>query len=137
MREYTLTVQDAWTIYARWLSDPRVQFHPEPRRLDSAFREATGAFASQQASKWIGDCCLLAFARESGATLVTFDKALLGLARKQNYAAIAPGQEQTKPNSLLRCGAFRPRDLRSRLIPIRSRPPRCHGDAAEAKSIPD
>jgi toxin-antitoxin system PIN domain toxin len=91
MREYTLTVQDAWTIHDRWLSDPRVQFHPEPRRLDAAFREATGAFASQQASKWIGDCYLLAFARESGATLVTFDKALLGLARKQNYAAIVPG----------------------------------------------
>lgn len=91
MREYTLTVQDAWTMYDRWLSDPRVQFHPEPRSLDAAFRKATQPFAKQRASKWIGDCYLLAFARESGATLVTFDKALLGLARKQDYAAIIPG----------------------------------------------
>ena len=91
MREYTLTVRDAWTIYDRWLNDPRVEFHPEPRRLDAAFRQTTHPFAGQRASKWIGDCYLLAFARESGATLVTFDKALLGLARKQDYAAIIPG----------------------------------------------
>ena len=36
--------------------------------------------AAQHASKWIGDCYLLAFAKESGARLVTFDKALASLA---------------------------------------------------------
>jgi toxin-antitoxin system PIN domain toxin len=91
MHEYTLTVQNAWAMYDRWLSDPRVQFHPEPLHLDTAFRRAMQPFAAQRASKWIGDCYLLAFAKESGATLVTFDKALLGLARKQDCAAIVPG----------------------------------------------
>jgi len=84
------TVQGGWDIYDRWLSDPRVQFHPEPRNVDAAFRHATAPFAAQRASKWIGDCYLLAFAKDIEATLVTFDRALLGLARKQNCAAIIP-----------------------------------------------
>ena len=91
MGQDALTVQGAWIVYERWLEDPRVEFHAEPRRLDAALREATEPFANQRASKWIGDCYLLAFARESGATLVTFDKSLLGLAQKQDYAAIIPG----------------------------------------------
>ena len=77
-------------VYERWLQDRRIQFYPEPQRLDLAFREATEPFANQRAPRWIGDCYLLAFARESGAILVTFDKALLTLARKQDYAAILP-----------------------------------------------
>jgi hypothetical protein len=91
MGQNALTLQGGWGVYESWLDDRRVHFHPEPRRLDSAFREATEPFAHKRASNWIGDCYLLAFARESGATLVTFDKALLGLARKQDYAAIIPG----------------------------------------------
>lgn len=91
MGDYAHTVQSGWRIYERWLDDPRVQFHPEPRQLDLAFRQATQPFASQRASKWIGDCYLLAFARETGATLVTFDQALLSLARKHDYRAICPG----------------------------------------------
>jgi predicted nucleic acid-binding protein len=67
-----------------------VELHPEPRDLDSAFRQATAPFAAQHASKWIGDCYLLAFAKEVGATLVTFDKALLSLARKHRYDVIIP-----------------------------------------------
>jgi toxin-antitoxin system PIN domain toxin len=90
MGDYAHTIQSGWRIYERWLDDPRVQFHPEPRQLDAAFRQATQPFAAKRASKWIGDCYLLAFAKESGATLVTFDKALLGLARKQDCAAIIP-----------------------------------------------
>jgi toxin-antitoxin system PIN domain toxin len=92
MGDQTLTVQRAWSVYERWLHDPRVQFHPEPRSLDASFRQATAPFATQRASKRIGDCYLLAFAKESGAKLVTFDKALLALARRQNYAAILPSQ---------------------------------------------
>jgi len=91
MGEETLTVDRAWSVYAGWLDDPRVEFHPEPRQLDAAFRQATEPFSSQRASKWIGDCYLLAFAKQTGATLVTFDKALLNLARKHHYAAIIPG----------------------------------------------
>lgn len=91
MGEDALTIEAGWLIYDRWLSDPRVRFYPEPRTLDSAFRHATTPFASQPASKWIGDCYLMAFAKEAGATLVTFDKALLGLAKRQHVAAIVPG----------------------------------------------
>jgi predicted nucleic acid-binding protein len=80
----------AWRVYEGWIDDPRVEFHSEPRGIDSAFRQATAPFATQRASKWIGDCYLLAFAKESGATLVTFDKALLRLARTHHYTAIIP-----------------------------------------------
>ena len=92
MGEETLTVERAWSVYEGWLDDPRVELHPEPRSVDTAFRHATAPFAAQHASKWIGDCYLLAFAKEIGATLVTFDKALLSLARKYHYAAIIPAQ---------------------------------------------
>jgi predicted nucleic acid-binding protein len=91
MGDYAHTVQSGCIVYDRWLDDPRVQFHPEPRYLDAVFRQAAQAFATQRASKWIDDCYLLAFAHETGATLVTFDKALLGLARKDNCSAIIPG----------------------------------------------
>lgn len=87
-----LTVHEAWAIYDRWLDNPRIELHPEPRHLDAAFRRATEPFANRRPSKWIGDCYLLAFAKEAGATLVTFDKALLSLARKQQHAAIIPSK---------------------------------------------
>ena len=91
MGEQTLTLREAWSVYDRWLTDPRVEFYPEPRGLDTRFREATTALSGVQASKWIGDCYLLAFASQSNATLVTFDKSLLRLARKEGYSAILPG----------------------------------------------
>ncbi len=91
MGEETLTVDRAWNVYEGWLDDPRVELHSEPRSVDTAFRQATAPFAGQRTSKWIGDCYLLAFAKEIGATLVTFDKALMTLARKQHCAVIIPG----------------------------------------------
>jgi toxin-antitoxin system PIN domain toxin len=90
MGKQTLTLGQAWSVYDRWLSDPRVEFYPEPRSLDAAFRQATARFARRPASKWVGDCYLLAYAAESDATLVTFDKALLALARKSGCGAIRP-----------------------------------------------
>jgi toxin-antitoxin system PIN domain toxin len=86
----TLTLDRAWGVYDTWLSDPRVEFYPEPGRLDAAFREAAAPFAAKPASKWVGDCYLLAFSKESQATLVTFDRALLAFARKNGYAAVRP-----------------------------------------------
>ena len=91
MGEETLTVDGAWSVYAGWLDDPRAEFHAEPRNMEAAFRRATAPFAAQRASKCVGDCYLLAFAKEIDATLVTFDKALLNFARKHHYAAIIPG----------------------------------------------
>jgi len=90
MGQKTVTLQKAWNVYERWLDDPRVQFYPEPRGIDAAFREATAPFAAKPASKWVGDCYLLAYARQSDASLVTFDKALLEIARKYRYEAIMP-----------------------------------------------
>lgn len=90
MGEQTMTLKKAWDVYERWLSDPRVEFYPEPRGLDAAFREATAPFAAKQASKWVGDCYLLACSKQSDAVLATFDRALLEVARKHGYAAIIP-----------------------------------------------
>ena len=90
MGDQTLTLREAWAVYDRWLQDPRVEFYPEPRNLEAAFRQATQPFAAKQASKWVGDCWLLAFAEAARAQLVTFDRALLDFARKQGNKAVLP-----------------------------------------------
>ena len=51
MGSQTLTLRRAWEVYQAWLADPRVEFYPEPRGLDDAFRQATAPFASRAASK--------------------------------------------------------------------------------------
>jgi len=86
----TLTLREAWGVYDRWLEDPRVAFYPEPRDIEAAFRRSTKPFAAKPASKWVGDCWLLAYAEEIQATLVTFDRALYEFARKQSCAATIP-----------------------------------------------
>lgn len=86
----TLPLGKAWSVYDRWLEDPRVEFYPEPRNLDAAFRSATSSLATRNASNAIGDCFLMACAGELHATLVTFDRALHTLARKQGHAAVIP-----------------------------------------------
>jgi uncharacterized protein len=86
----TMTMQQAWKVYDFWVDDPRIDMHPEPRGLEEVFRDATQPFALRSASKWAGDCYLPAYADTCGATLVTFDKGLLELARKGGYAAISP-----------------------------------------------
>ena len=91
MGEQTLTLRKAWGVYDDWLNDPRVEFFPEPRGLETGFRAAMAPFASKPASKWVGDCYLLAYAKHSSATLVTFDQALHNLAARQSCPAIIPG----------------------------------------------
>jgi toxin-antitoxin system PIN domain toxin len=91
MGDQTLTLRKAWSVYDRWLADPRVEFYPEPRGVDAEFREATEPFATKPASKWIGDCWLLASANSIKATLVTFDRALYQQARKQGHSVVIPG----------------------------------------------
>lgn len=90
MGDETLTLRQAWAIYDRWLEDPRVEFFPEPRDLEAEFRKATRPFAAKQASKWVGDCWLLAFAEAAKARLVTFDQALHQFARKQGNPSVLP-----------------------------------------------
>ncbi len=90
MGDQTLTLSQAWAVYDRWLEDPRVEFYPEPRGLEAAFRQATRPFSAQKATKWVGDCWLLAFAETASAGLVTFDRALYESARKQGNPAVLP-----------------------------------------------
>ena len=87
----TLGLKQAWGVFDNWLDDPRVEFYAEPRGLDAAFRRATTPFSNQQASKWIGDCCLLAYSAEAAAPLVTFDGALAEVAQNHGYLVILPG----------------------------------------------
>jgi uncharacterized protein len=91
MGDQTLTLRKAWDVYDTWNEDPRVEFYPERRGIDAVFRYATEPFAGKQASKWAGDCYLLAYAKHTQAALVTFDTALHIHARKQGYPAIIPG----------------------------------------------
>jgi uncharacterized protein len=91
MGDETLTIREAWAVYDRWLQDPRVEFYPEPRHVDLAFRDATEPFAAKAATKWVGDCWLLAYAAACEARLVTFDQALYKFARKQGHRAVIPG----------------------------------------------
>lgn len=90
MGDRTMTLSKAWGVYDKWLEDPRVKFYPEPRNLDAAFRKMTEAFAAQPATKAVGDCFLLAYAKEVQATLVTFDQGLDRLARKYGHGALIP-----------------------------------------------
>jgi toxin-antitoxin system PIN domain toxin len=80
----------AWRSYDVWAGDPRVSIIAEPENLGLAFRRVTQPFAAKPASKWIGDCYLLAFAMCAGATLVTFDRALARLADEQGCRAVIP-----------------------------------------------
>jgi uncharacterized protein len=91
MGDEILTLRQAWAVYDRWLQDPRVEFYPEPRNVGSAFRDATKPFAAKAATKWVGDCWLLAYAEASNARLVTFDQALHNFALKQKHRAVIPG----------------------------------------------
>lgn len=68
-----------------------MEFYPEPRNIDAGFSEVTEPFAARQASKAVGDCWLLAYAKELQATLVTFDRALHDFAKKQSHSAVIPG----------------------------------------------
>lgn len=90
MNDQTLTLRKAWEVYDGWLDDPRVDFYPEPRGADAAFREVTNPYATRPASKAVGDCWLLAYARQIRASLVTFDRALYEFARRQGHSAVIP-----------------------------------------------
>jgi toxin-antitoxin system PIN domain toxin len=85
-----LNTLEAWIVFDKWLEDPRVEFFLESRSIDSTFRQATGPFSREPASKWIGDCYLLAFAHETDAALVTFDRLLHRRALQMKYAVLLP-----------------------------------------------
>ncbi len=90
MGERTQTLHTAWAIYDRWTADPTVEYYPEPRELELAFRQFTQPLATRQASQAIGDGFLLAYASGLGATLATFDRGLCAFARKRGLAVVNP-----------------------------------------------
>jgi hypothetical protein len=90
MGDQILTLGEAWRTYDRWLEDLRVEFYQEPRGVEATFRKTTRPLGAQPASKTIGDCWLLAFATDIQATLVTFDRALYGHAKKLGHSALIP-----------------------------------------------
>jgi toxin-antitoxin system PIN domain toxin len=90
MGEQTLTLRRAWAVYDQWVEDMRVEFYPETAGLDAIFRETTRPVTAKAASKWVGDCYLLAYARHIHAALVTFDAALHRFALTHHHAAVIP-----------------------------------------------
>jgi uncharacterized protein len=69
-----MTQPQAWSIYDRWLDDPRVEFVEEPAELERDFRALTRL--RQPATKDWADSYLAAVATVGRLTLVTFDKGL-------------------------------------------------------------
>jgi toxin-antitoxin system PIN domain toxin len=84
----TLTVADAMVVYDAWIADPRVEFYQEPRDLNEAFKTAIEPLKKLPATNAVADCYLLAFAKESGLTLVTFDAPLKNGSRKRGYSVV-------------------------------------------------
>ena len=83
MGDSTITLNNALKLYDRWILDPRVELLPEPRRIDKLFRQALSPVAAQPATKAITDCYLIGFAAAAGAHIVTFDRGLAGMAKRQ------------------------------------------------------
>src|SRR6516165_11396100 len=83
MGNETLTQQQCWAIYHKWMAGGRAAMQPEPEGIDNAFRARTQLL--EPAPKTWTDAYLAAFAETAGLTLVTFDKAL---ARKAKGAVL-------------------------------------------------
>jgi toxin-antitoxin system PIN domain toxin len=79
MGDEVRTQPQAWAVYDRWLSDPRVEFVDEPAGLETRFRVLTRL--RQPATKDWADSYLGAFATVGQLTLVTFDRALRSKAK--------------------------------------------------------
>lgn len=63
---------DAWKVYRRPASDDRIRFMSEPLGIETAWHGLT-ASGQQGANLWTG-AYLQAFARLSGAQVVSFDR---------------------------------------------------------------
>jgi len=79
MGDRVRTQREAWQIYDCFLLDGNARLMQEPRLLEGSFRRFT-TLDSALPKDW-ADSYLAAFAEETSATLVTFDKALAARAR--------------------------------------------------------
>lgn len=75
MGDEVLSQAGAWDVYARWLTDERIEFHREPegRDFEELFRRLS--MKAQPSSKVWADAYLAAFAKTGGFRVVTFDRA--------------------------------------------------------------
>lgn len=71
-----LTQRQAWSVYDSFLRDSGARFIYETRTLDDSFRSLSRL--DMASPKDWADSYLAAFALETGARLVTFDKGLAG-----------------------------------------------------------
>jgi toxin-antitoxin system PIN domain toxin len=71
-----LTQRQAWSVYDSFLRDSGARFIYETRTLDDSFRKLS-RLETASPKDW-ADSYLAAFALETGARLVTFDKGLAG-----------------------------------------------------------
>jgi toxin-antitoxin system PIN domain toxin len=73
MGEETLTLPQAWSVYARLLASGRFSLVLEPPRLDATWADLCRPFG--RSPKVVMDAYLAAFARAGGYRLVTLDRA--------------------------------------------------------------
>jgi len=74
MRGKPLTMKESWQTYDNLFVDDRVSLLPEPHSIEAQFRKST-VLPSASPKLWI-DAYLMAFATQTGGTLITFDRAL-------------------------------------------------------------
>jgi len=82
----TITLDNALSVYDQWIRDPRVGLASEPLGIDKQFRQALSPVSAQAATKAIADCYLVGFAAAAGAHIVTLDKRLAGMAKRQKVS---------------------------------------------------
>jgi len=87
MGDSTITLDGALNVYDQWIRDPRVELAPEPLGIDKQFRQALSPVSGQPATKAIADCYLVGFAAAARAHIVTLDKGLAGMAKRQKVSA--------------------------------------------------
>jgi toxin-antitoxin system PIN domain toxin len=72
MGKFVQSQQQAWHVYDRLVSDPRVIVLNEPAAIEAEFRSLTQSPASSH-SRWT-DAYLAALAKQCAAQVVTFDR---------------------------------------------------------------
>jgi toxin-antitoxin system PIN domain toxin len=91
MGKFTLTIEKAWEAFMALSADLDAQVLEEPESTAELFRKALLAKGRERAPKFIADAYLIAFAKSAGATLVTFDGALMQAARANSCRVLRPG----------------------------------------------
>lgn len=76
MQQETLSQQECWQVYDRWIATGQVGWADEPKKIEPSLRALTKS-TSASPKTWM-DAYLTAFAEAAELTLVTFDRALAG-----------------------------------------------------------